>query len=82
MLVISAWPGGVLEIFCSVVKVAMDKMYGTRLVTTARLTKTLNCLVRSGLMVNRPSAVCKASRINMPTMGVPTRLVLAKMGTK
>ncbi|MNV76585.1 hypothetical protein D3C71_1699440 [compost metagenome] len=75
-------PSGTLETFCMVISAAMDRMYGTRLVTTARLTRVSNCLLKSGLMVSRASAVCAASSTSMPTIGVPALLPLAKIGRK
>jgi hypothetical protein len=51
-------------------------MYGSTLVTTARLTSALNCSLRFGDMVDSAMSDCTTPRTIMPTIGAPRRLTL------
>src|SRR5436190_15168097 len=51
--------------------------YGTTLVTTARLTRTANCSLREGEMVDSASSDWAMPMTNIPAIGAPRRLTYA-----
>ena len=56
MFVTMALSRGTPDTFWIVIRAAIDMTYGTRLVTTARLTTLPNCSLSSGLMVIKARA--------------------------
>src|SRR6185369_7120858 len=55
-----------------------EMMYGITLVTTARLTRALNCSLRVGEMVDKASKVWTIPSTIIPMMGAPMLLILVK----
>src|SRR4249919_386998 len=55
-----------------------EMMYGMTLVTTARLTRTENCSLRLGEIVDNARIVCTTPMTIMPITGADMLLVLAK----
>src|SRR5262245_37271858 len=53
-------------------------MYGTTLVTTARLTSAENCLLKVGEIVESASTDCTTPSTIIPVIGAPNLLTLVK----
>src|SRR5689334_20878138 len=60
------------------IKAESEMIYGTTLVTTARLTRAENCLLKLGEIVESARTDCTTPRTIIPVMGAPNRLTFVK----